>query len=121
MLNILVVDDYRDFRAIAGMGLTAAGYSVHTAGDGYEAVRALSSSWFDLAVIDLRLPGLNGLELIAWVRAWRDLPCLLVTGSDDGDLIRAALEYPQVEVLFKPVTALDIQDHVERMARAKAA
>jgi two-component system, response regulator, stage 0 sporulation protein F len=87
MKKILVVDDEEAIRLLYREELTEAGYQVDVAKDGAEALSKLQQSRPDLMTIDLRMPGMDGIELLSQVRAmYRDLPIIISTAY--GDLRR---------------------------------
>jgi two-component system chemotaxis sensor kinase CheA len=84
-LRVLIADDSLTTRTLERYILEAAGYVVEVAGDGAEALAKLSERAFDVLVSDVEMPGLDGVELTARVRAephLRDLPVILVTSLD---------------------------------------
>jgi CheY-like chemotaxis protein len=84
MKRILVVDDEEAIRLLYKEELTEAGYHVDLAGDGLEALRKLEQARPDLMTIDLRMPGMDGIELLSRVRAtYRDLPIIICTAYGD--------------------------------------
>lgn len=118
MRDILIVEDDHDFLTALTFGLTAAGHRVYGARTGEEAIRIADQFRCDAAVIDIYLPGINGLDVIAFLRRRHgNVPCVVVTGSDDDALIRRAHNFPSVEVLFKPVTPLEVAMSTEQMIR----
>jgi CheY-like chemotaxis protein len=68
MMEILVVDDSRDYLGLLKEGLTIAGYDVYTAEDGMEGCEILASSNIDLIISDIRMPQLDGIKLHAFAR-----------------------------------------------------
>jgi len=87
MKKILVVDDEEAIRLLYKEELTEAGYQVDVAKDGAEALGKLQQARPDLMTIDLRMPGMDGIELLSQVRALhRDLPIIISTAY--GDLRR---------------------------------
>ncbi len=87
MKKILVVDDEEAIRLLYREELTEAGYHVDVAQDGVEALQKLQQARPDLMTIDLRMPGMDGIELLSRVRAmYRDLPIVISTAY--GDLRR---------------------------------
>jgi CheY-like chemotaxis protein len=84
MKRILVVDDEEAIRLLYQEELGEAGYKVDLAADGSEALRRIEQVRPDLMTIDLRMPGMDGIELIGRVRAmYRDLPIVICTAYGD--------------------------------------
>lgn len=79
--RILVVDDEEQLRRSLALGLRASGLEVHEVSDGLSALSLLAEGGFDLALVDLMMPGLNGLQLVRRVAADHPrLPVLLMSG-----------------------------------------
>lgn len=72
--SILVVDDNQLNADLARIILTRAGYSVKVARDGYQALQAIKAIPFDLALIDISMPGMSGKDLCVLIRASEDAP-----------------------------------------------
>ena len=86
--HILVVDDDREIRDLLGRFLRRHGYRVETAADGRQMFAALGAGRFDLIVLDLMLPGEDGLSLCRRVRADSSLPIIMLTAvGEDTDRI----------------------------------
>jgi len=68
MSSILVVDDEANHRQTLAIGLRLEGFEVSEAGDGEEALRVVDGACVDLAIIDLMMPGINGLDLARRLR-----------------------------------------------------
>ena len=84
MKKILVVDDEEAIRLLYKEELTEAGYEVDVAQGGAEALRKLQQVRPDVMTIDLRMPGMDGIELLSRVRAvYRDLPIIISTAYGD--------------------------------------
>lgn len=84
MKRILVVDDEEAIRLLYKEELSEAGYAVELAADGAEALRLIQQSRPDLMTIDIRMPGMDGIELLARVREiYRDLPIIICTAYGD--------------------------------------
>ena len=88
--HILVAEDDPDIRANLARLLRLEGYRVVTAADGAAAMAAIQAERPDLLVSDLMMPGIDGLQLLAWLRAdlrTARLPVVLLTArADDGDV-----------------------------------
>lgn len=101
--RILAVDDQRYFREmIAGM-LTAAGFDIHTAASGDEALRLLDRSEFDLVLTDLVMPGMDGTELVRRIQERNPgQDVLVVTGVLDVATAVDAMKLGANDYLLKP-------------------
>jgi two-component system response regulator AtoC len=85
--RILLVDDDDETREVFRDLLADAGYDVMVAANGAEACRTLGSFGADLVITDLEMPGMDGLQLIRWLRTARpSCSILLVTGRSDREL-----------------------------------
>ena len=80
--RILVVDDNRDLRRMVSLLLMSAGYSVSEAGDGAEAVAELQKRRYEVILTDVRMPHLNGRELLKICRDLYPLTPVIVLSSD---------------------------------------
>ena len=102
--RILVVDDDRVFRLSTAALLEADGYDVHTAAGGPEAVEALRASRFDAMLLDVKMPGADGIAVVEALRLWGDgIPVLMISGFGTvGDAVRA-LQVGADDFLTKPV------------------
>ncbi|MBM3523467.1 MAG: response regulator [Alphaproteobacteria bacterium] len=100
--HILVVDDDVRLRDLLRQFLTRSGFHVTTAGDTREAEATLGSFTFDLAVIDVMLPGESGLDLTKRLRARGSLPILLLTARSESQDRIAGLASGADDYLPKP-------------------
>jgi len=67
-MRVLVIEDYRPLRQSLSKGLREAGYAVGAAGDGEEGLWYATSSEYDVVVLDLMLPGVDGLQILQTIR-----------------------------------------------------
>jgi two-component system response regulator ChvI len=81
--TIALVDDDRNILTSVSMALEAEGYDVRTFSDGDEAARGLSQRPVDLAVLDIKMPRLNGMELLAKLRQNSNMPVIFLTSKDE--------------------------------------
>ena len=81
--TIALVDDDRNILTSVAMALEAEGYRVRTYSDGAEALRALSMNPADLAVLDIKMPRMDGMELLSQLRKSSNLPVIFLTSKDD--------------------------------------
>ena len=121
----LVVDDDARSRELLQQLLKLDGYEVRAVDGGQAALTLLEDEMPDVAVIDLRMPGMDGLELCRKIRglarSGRDLPVVVLTGMDDEDARQAALAAGADDVLAKPVLRAVLYEHLSRARAAVAA
>jgi len=102
--QILVVDDDPTFRMTTAALLEADGYAVDTAPDGQQAVERLKGRQFDLLLVDLRMPGIDGISLVEALRLWgHGIPILMISGFGTVDSAVRALQTGVDDFLLKPV------------------
>ena len=115
--HILVVDDDREIRDLLARFLRKHGFRVETAADGKAMFQALSAGRFDLAVLDLMLPGEDGLSLCRRVRAESDLPIVMLTAiGEDTDRI-VGLEMGADDYLAKPFNPRELLARIRAVLR----
>jgi two-component system alkaline phosphatase synthesis response regulator PhoP len=117
MTRILVVEDDRDIAELIGRYLEKAGFSVELLGTGRAALDALLEQLPDLLVLDLMLPGMDGIELCRTVRAnerTAHLPIIMVTARAEESERIAGLDVGADDYLAKPFSPNEL------VARAKA-
>ena len=121
----LVVDDDARSRELLQQLLKLDGYEVRAVDGGQAALALLEDEAPDVAVIDLRMPGMDGLELCRKIRGLarpgRDLPVVVLTGMDDEDARQAALDAGADDVLAKPVLRAVLYEHLSRVRATVAA
>jgi CheY-like chemotaxis protein/anti-sigma regulatory factor (Ser/Thr protein kinase) len=104
MSRILVVDDDKTTRHVLSTVLTTAGFSTAVARDGVEALKALDSEAFDLLLLDVWMPRMNGLDLLAKLRDAQKRPRVVVMTSDDApETLLKAVREQAFKYVHKPV------------------
>ena len=102
--KILVVDDDSVTTHVLSRTLTAAGFSVSVARDGIEALEALRTRRFDLLLLDVWMPRMNGLEVLATLRTRKDHPRVVVMTSDDTpETLLKAVRDQAFRFVHKPI------------------
>lgn len=115
--HILVVDDDREIRALLARFLARHGYRVETAADGRAMFRALEAGRFDLLVLDLMLPGEDGLSLCRRVRTESSLPIVMLTAvGEDTDRI-VGLEMGADDYMAKPFNPRELLARIRAVLR----
>jgi two-component system response regulator MtrA len=100
--RVLLVEDDPSIRELAQLGLTAAGFQVTTCADGREALERLRRDAFDLAVLDVMLPTLDGFEITREVRKDSRIPIVMLTARADATDVIVGLELGADDYVTKP-------------------
>jgi DNA-binding NtrC family response regulator len=113
-MKILVVDDEKNMRATLAAILEEKGYTVAEAATGEQALDLCQQQTFDVVLIDVRMPGLNGAETFRKIRRNQDTTkVILMSAYDVDDLKRTALEEGAIAFLPKPLDVQRIMDLVQ--------
>jgi two-component system, OmpR family, response regulator MtrA len=113
--RILVVEDDPSIREVAKLGLTKAGFHVTTAADGREGLIHFRQSPFDLVILDVMLPELDGYEVCRQIRAESRVPVVMLSAKTDTLDVVVGLELGADDYVKKPF------EMAELVARARAA
>jgi DNA-binding NtrC family response regulator len=120
-LEVLLVDDEESIRVTLADDLAAAGHRVTAVGDGAEAMKLCESRVFDVIVSDIRMPGIEGTELLARAKQLRPATeVILMTGFGTIESAVAALRAGAYHYVVKPFLNEDIVAHVARIAEMRA-
>jgi two-component system, OmpR family, response regulator len=115
--HLLVVDDDREIRRLLEAYLTQSGYRVTSVGDGRAMRRALNEHRIDLIVLDLMLPGEDGLSLCRGLRAQSNMPVLMLTASSSEIDRIVGLEMGADDYLTKPFSPRELLARVKSILR----
>ena len=119
MARILVVDDDRGTRHILQRLLTGGGYDTSVAEDGVEALKALERAPVDLLLLDVWMPRMNGLELLAELRTRPSRPRVVVMTSDDApQTLIETVRQNAFRYVHKPVQPPDLLNTVRQALAA---
>jgi len=108
--RILIVDDELSMREFLSILLELEGYEVLTAADAALAQERLASSRIDLVISDVQMPGLNGIELLAWIKKETpDTAVLLITAFSTAEQAVEAMKLGAYDYLAKPFKVEEIK------------
>jgi two-component system copper resistance phosphate regulon response regulator CusR len=103
MSRILIAEDEQRIASFIEKGLNASGYATQVVGDGREALTRARSGRFDLLILDLGLPGLDGLEVLQTLRGEAaTIPVVILTARDTTSEVVAGLEGGADDYITKP-------------------
>ncbi len=121
--NILIVDDEEVVIKSCERILTPEGYNVKGVTSARDAMEMLKNGEFDLVITDLKMPGVDGLELIHWIHKSNPrLGIVVITGYPSQESIKEALEYGIIDYLpkpFSPQLLLDVTEKAINAVKAK--
>src|SRR6202790_5394847 len=102
MSRILVVDDEPQIRRTLEVNLTARGYEVDLAATGESALDLAARRHPDLVILDLGLPGMDGIEVVRGLRGWSTVPILVLSARETEKAKVAALDAGADDYVTKP-------------------
>jgi two-component system KDP operon response regulator KdpE len=106
--RILVVDDEPSILRVVAANLRARGYEALTAATGEDALTVIEAQQPDCIVLDLGLPDVGGLEVLARLRTWTTMPVVILTAVDDEHRRATALDLGANDYITKPFTMTDL-------------
>lgn len=119
-LNILIADDEEGLRFSLASILEIEGYRVKTAGDGLEALELVKSNSFDIAFFDIRMPGMNGVEVFKRIKEISpETIVVMMTAYAMNDLIKEAVKEGAFACISKPFEIEDVLNTVKEISSKK--
>src|SRR5260221_3818195 len=113
MKRILVVDDEPNVRLNYRITLDVEGYEVKEASDAKEAIQLLHDQLFDLAILELRMPGTDGLELLRLIREEGvATPAVIITAYSDVPNAVRAMKLGAIDFVQKPLRPAEVRTAV---------
>lgn len=124
MASVLVADDDVDIRTLVSYKLTQSGHQVVAVGNGLAALKAVREHQVDLVLLDIRMPGMSGLDVCRELRAdaaTRALPVILLTARSQEDDVETGFAAGADDYIVKPFSPRELTSRVEavlaRLAR----
>jgi DNA-binding response OmpR family regulator len=117
--KILVVDDEPAIVDAVSYALRASGFEVDTSGDGESALEAARANGYDVLVLDVRLPGLSGIEICRRLRGESDVPILMLTAMDAEVDRVLGLEAGADDYVTKPFSVAELVSRVRAILRRR--
>ena len=120
MAEILVLDDVLDATILVGKILTRKGHSVHTFTEEDAAIEFAKTQAVDLAILDIRLQKMSGVEVLALMKQTRpDMRAIMLTGFPTVETAREAISLGADEYCVKPIDRQELEDKVEKVLKGK--
>lgn len=121
MTHVLLVDDEEALRASLSYALIKDGYQVTTAADGQSALKLFHKQVPDVIILDLMLPGIDGMELCWRIRAFSKVPILMLTAKDQPIDKVWGLEAGADDYITKPFNTRELLARIKAVLRSRAA
>ena len=121
-MKALVVEDEKDLNSVISRHLKKSGYSVDSAFNGEEAMEFLAVATYDVILLDIMMPVMNGYEFLAKARARKiDVPVLILTAKDEVDDVVKGLDLGADDYLVKPFDFKELLARLRTIIRRKSA
>ncbi len=115
--RVLVVDDEPKYRRLIVTNLKLAGYETEEAEDASSALAAVTGSEPDVILLDLRLPGVDGIRLCQRIREWSWVPIIMVTALDAEPTLVAGLDAGADDYIAKPFSPDELMARIRAVLR----
>lgn len=113
--SILIVDDDSGMTETLSDILEDMGYDVAVSGDGYQAIEMIKKQEFDFALMDIKMPGINGVETFKEIhRISPETKVIMMTAYSVEELVREALEGGAFKIIYKPLDIKKIVDIIKK-------
>jgi DNA-binding response OmpR family regulator len=116
-VHVLVVDDEKMIRSLLKMSLQRMGYEVTTAEDGAEALELFQVQQFDLILLDILMPNVDGFTVCSELRRVSDVPIVMLTALNRPDDIVRGLELGADNYITKPFTFKEVEARIRAILR----
>lgn len=117
MSTILIVDDDPHLRELSGVFLRREGFDVSEAANGIEALSFLENHKVDLVTLDIMMPQMDGWEMCRRLRAWQDLPVLMLTAKGETSQKLKGFQVGADDYLVKPFEPLELVARIKALLK----
>jgi DNA-binding response OmpR family regulator len=119
--HVLVVEDDPSIREVAALGLEQAGFQVETSGDGREGLIQFRQGAFDLVLLDVMLPSLDGFEVLREIRSESNTPVVMLTARAELHDVVVGLELGADDYVTKPFELPELVARIKAVLRRSSA
>lgn len=117
--HILIIEDEENIARFMELELTYENFMVTICSDGRQGLENIKNKNFDLIILDIMLPKINGLELCKKIREFSEIPIIMVTAKSDVSDIVAGLELGADDYLTKPFNMEELIARIKRLLKRK--
>jgi DNA-binding NtrC family response regulator len=119
-IRLILIDDEVGFTTVMAKRLTRRGLEVTSAFSGLEAIRAMRKSEFDVAVLDLKMEDMDGIEVLKIFKKMDpDMPVIMLTGHGSEKSAGEGMEYGAYDYLFKPYEFEELIEKIHSAVSSK--
>ena len=119
-VKVLIVDDEKDFVEIFSLRLSSQGENVSTAYSGREALSVLETTAVDVVILDIRMPGMDGIQVLKQIKTLYPLvEVILLTGHGSTETAVEGMKLEAFDYLMKPADFKDIQEKLGAALKRK--
>lgn len=117
--NVLIVDDDIEMTETLSDILEDSGYDVEVANDGFKAIERVKARAFDVILMDIKMPRINGVETCKEIKSIRpEAVVMMMTAYSVEDLVAEALKEGAYGVMYKPIDIAKVAEFVERIKKS---
>ncbi|WP_448335209.1 response regulator transcription factor [Bellilinea sp.] len=116
-LKILLVDDDADTRQLVTMIIEKAGHKIQTAGHGQAALTLLEHETFDIILLDIMMPEIDGLNVLESIRRVSTAPVIMLTALSDAGIMEQSYFMGADDYIVKPFAMSKLLERIDRVAR----
>ena len=116
MKKILIVDDQKGIRLLLNEVFSREGYKVFQAANGVEALNIVDSNEINCVMLDMKIPGMNGIEILKRIREKKhQMPVIMMTAFEEEEILSEASQLGMTKYFRKPFNILDVRDEVNAL------
>ena len=114
--EILIVDDQPGIRLLLNEVFKKEGFHTHLAANGFDALKIAETTVLDCALLDMKIPGMDGLEILARLKAIQpNLPVVMMTAYIEQHMIDSATQLGVAKYFTKPFNIFEMRDEVKKI------
>ena len=114
--EILIVDDQPGIRLLLNEVFKKGGFHTHLAANGFDALKIAETTALDCALLDMKIPGMDGLEILARLKAIQpNLPVVMMTAYIEQHMIDSATELGVAKYFTKPFNIFEMRNEVKKI------
>ena len=118
-IPVLVVDDETPITEMLFQALSKAGYTCHTAANGEQALSVMAENHFDVVLTDIRMPGMNGVDLLKKIKAAYDSDVMVMTGFTEDYNYESIVTAGASDFIQKPISFKELTIRLKRVLRMR--